>query len=72
GGGGVSTSFWCSPPTPPPPATGDVEREPGVELELHKLEDVPRLIESGELGNAFTLAVLALAQRKGWDLLKPT
>jgi ADP-ribose pyrophosphatase len=70
--GRMSNTLWCFAAKDARPATGDVEREPGVELELHKLEDVPRLIESGELENAFTLAVLALAQRKGWDLLKPT
>lgn len=69
--GRLSNTLWCYSAKDAHPAGGEVEREAGVELELHKLTDVPRMIESGVLGNAFTLAMLALAQRKGWDLLKP-
>ncbi len=69
--GRLTNKLWCFATRDARPFEGEVEREPGVELELHRLEDVPGLIESGELGAAFTLAVLALAQRKGWDLLKP-
>lgn len=69
--GRLSNKLWCYATKDARPAEGKVAREPGVELELHLLTDVPRMIESGELGNAFTLAVLALAQRKGWNLLQP-
>ncbi len=67
--GRLTNRLWCYATRTARPFEGDVEREPGVELELHRLEDVPQLIESGELGAAFTMAVLALAQRKGWGLL---
>ena len=68
--GRLTNKLWCYATRTARPCLGEVEREPGVELERHRLEDVPHLIESGELGAAFTMAVLALAERKGWDLLK--
>ena len=69
--GRLTNKLWCFATRDAAPFSGEVKREPGVDLELHRLEDVPELIESGELGAAFTMAVLALAQRKGWDLLTP-
>ena len=69
--GRLTNKLWCFATRDARLFEGEIEREPGVELELHRLEDVPQMIETGELGAAFTMAVLALAQRKGWDLLQP-
>ena len=67
--GRLTNKLWCFATRDARPFEGEVEREAGVELELHRVAEVPQLIESGELGAAFTMAVLAMAQRKGWDLL---
>lgn len=67
--GRLTNKLWCFATRDVRPFVGEVDREPGVEMELHRVDEVAGLIESGEFGAAFTLAALALAQRKGWDLL---
>ena len=67
--GRLTNKLWCFATRDARPFEGEVEREEGVEVVLHRIGDIAELIETGELGAAYTLAVLALAQRKGWNLL---